>query len=511
MKVALINPNIVSQKVDLSGSGIPYMPIGLAYLASYLRSQGHEVQVIDAFGEAPERVQNRGSYYIQGLTPKEVIERILSNTDIIGFYAHLTVTHSMLLEIIKLAKKYFPSLPFIVLENINKVNAYSLRHVYEDFFKADVDYVVLGYLERRTQRLIEAINTGVSDITIDGIIVRNNSSKVIPPEDFNKDENLDDLPFPAWDLFPLQNYWRLGYAHGPLTSDKYLPLLTSRGCPYNCGFCILPEVSNRRWKARSAENIIKEIVFFQQKYGIEEFHIEDPNPTINKERIKKFCNLLIERDIHIKWKLAQGTKVESLDEEIIDLMAKAGCNYISVSPESGSQRVLRLMDKPVNHAHTMNMVKLMKQKGIYTQACFVLGYPGESHDDLNYTARLVRKLARIGIDEIALFIITPMPGSRIFHQRHRNFISLEQLTFTPKWRSDYKKLAVFRKMLYCQYIAIKFLFHPFRLMGYGWALLTGNFQTKVEMTLYRKLKVAFLAWKNIFRTEKIWKGIGRHG
>jgi len=250
---------------------------------------------------------------------------------------------------------------------------------------------------------------------------------------------------------------------------------------------------------------VEEIVYFQQKYGVNEFHIEDPNPTINKNRIKKLCNLLIQRDIDIKWKLAQGTKVESLDEEVIDLMARAGCNYISISPESGSRRVLELMDKPVDHKHAVEMVKIMRQKGIYTQACFVLGYPGETRSDLTDTARLVRRLAKIGIDEIALFIITPMPGSRIFRRHNGEFSSLEELTFTPKWRSDYNKLASFRKSLYLQYIIIKFFYHPLRVIGYGWALLTGHFKTKVEMTLYRKLKVAIWALSGNYKYRQTTK------
>ena len=100
MRITLINPNVVSQKDDLSGSGIPYMPIGLAYLASYLRALGHEIHVIDAFGEAPHQVRSTEGHYIQGLTPKQVVERIPSGTQVIGFYAHLTVA-SMLGELSK--------------------------------------------------------------------------------------------------------------------------------------------------------------------------------------------------------------------------------------------------------------------------------------------------------------------------------------------------------------------------------------------------------------------------
>jgi radical SAM superfamily enzyme YgiQ (UPF0313 family) len=139
------------------------------------------------------------------------------------------------------------------------------------------------------------------------------------------------------------------------------------------------------------------------------------------------------------------------------------------------------------------MFSQMKLKGIYTQACFVLGYPGETDIDLNETAGLVRTLAKKGVDEVALFIITPMPGSKIYEQFLEKFQKLNQLTFTPKWRDDYRKISRYRKKIYIQYIIIKLLYHPVRMMGYGWALLTGRFRTKVEMTVFRKLKVTWFA------------------
>ena len=240
-------------------------------------------------------------------------------------------------------------------------------------------------------------------------------------------------------------------------------------------------------------HVVSEIEYFQKKYGVNEFHFEDVNPTLNKKRMKEFCNLLIERTIRILWKLATGTKLESLDNEIADLMAKAGCNYVSMSPESGSREVLKLMGKPVNLNHALEMYASLRKNNIYTQACFVLGYPGEDYNDRKKTAKLVRKLAKIGVDEVALFIITPMPGSRIYKQFMDKFCTLNQLTFTPKWREDYKKIAAFRKNLYLQYVIIKFFCHPVRMLGYGWALMTKRFRTKVEMTIFRKMKVAWFA------------------
>jgi anaerobic magnesium-protoporphyrin IX monomethyl ester cyclase len=489
MHITLINPNIVSQKDDFSGSGIPYLPIGLASLAACLREQGHVVHVIDAFGLAPDRIRSTRTHVIQGIAADEAVARIPAETEVIGFFAHLTVTHHALLNIIRTAKARFPALPLLVLENVNIVNSYSLRQVHPDFFALGVDHVVLGYLERRTGRLLDAIRAGNAAPELDGVISRARGDQFSPPDDAGQNADLDSLPFPAWDLFPLENYWALGYAHAPLTTRRYLALLTSRGCPFNCGFCIAPEVSGRRWQARSAENVADEIQAMMRRFGVKEFHIEDVNPTLDRGRMLRLSKILIERKLGVIWKLAQGTKLESLDEETIAAMANAGCRYVSFSPESGSPRVLGLMGKPVDLTHALQVARWLKRQAMYSQTCFVVGYPGETAADRKLTARLVRRLARIGVDEVALFIITPMPGSRIFRPMGNAERSFEDLTFTPKWRRDYRRLAAYRKAVYLEYFLLKLLFHPWRTLGYAWSLVTGRFETKVEMTIYRKLKV----------------------
>lgn len=490
MKIALVNPNIVSQKDDFSGSGIPYMPSELAYLAAYLKAEGHTVNVVDAFGEAPTLVRKAQNQFIQGLSSDAVVERIPAGIEAVGLYAHLTVSHSVSLEIIRKLRARFCSLPIMVLENTSKVNGYSLRRVYQDFFAAGADFTVLGFLEKRTAALLKVLleKNRVFPV-LNGVIRRDRPDDFCPPVDDNAD--LDELPFPQWDLFPIENYWKIGYAHAPLTGKKYLPLITSRGCPFNCGFCVAPEINGRKWKARSAENVVDEISYFKHRFGVSEFHIEDLNPTLDKQRMIGISRLLIERKLDIKWKIAQGTKLETLDEEVIGWMARAGCNYISISPESGSDEILRLMDKPVNVEYARKIVRSMAGRGIYSQACFVIGYPGEAKAHLDKTTALAKKLAFDGIDEIALFIITPMPGAKIYAQFSGRMLKLDQLTFSPNWREDYAFLSRYRFFVYLQYIGVKICRHPFRALGYLWSLATGRYRTKVEMTIARKVKVFF--------------------
>ena len=281
MKLTLINPNIITQKGDFFGSGIPFLPITLAYIASFLRENNHQLQVIDAFGENPKKITETKEQFIQGLDTQEIINKIEKDTQIIIIYASLVITHNANLQLITQIRKQF-NIPIIVLENIHSVVGYSLIKVQQDFFNVGADFLVLGDSEHKCLEIIKSITTKQEPQT-DGIIFKYNNKIVTKPiKKYPKD--LDVLPFPAWDLFPIKNYWDLAYSHAPM-KNNYLPLLTSRGCPNNCEFCITPFMLGRIWRPRSPKNVIDEMEYYIHKFNVNEFHIEDFNPTVNKERI----------------------------------------------------------------------------------------------------------------------------------------------------------------------------------------------------------------------------------
>jgi radical SAM superfamily enzyme YgiQ (UPF0313 family) len=505
MKVILINPNIVSQIIDVSGTGIPYMPIALAYVASFLKEQQHDITLIDAFGEAPTRVNRIGDKLFQGLDALESVKRIPQNADIIFVFGHLSVTFLAQKLLVQEIKRRFPVTPVGILENINNVNAYALRAVKKAYYQWGLDYLILGCLEHRTHRLITALkdHQGSRDAftAVPGLFFRGENDFI---ENSGLDEDcaldLDALPFPAWNLLPLQNYWSIKYAHAPFTTDKYLPLLSSRGCPFKCRFCVSSGMeANRRWNPRTPKNLVDEIAFFNGQLGVSEFHFEDLNPGVDRKRLAAFCDELIARGLHVQWKFAQGTKLEALDEPLIQKMAAAGCTYVSISPESGSQRLLKLVNKPVDNEHALRVVAWLKKYGIKSQGCFVIGLPEETDDDREQSLRLLLALARAGLDDPAFFIITLMPGSELGSLLNDALPSPDACTFTPVWRPDYKKLSRFRKKVYIYYLWIKLLYHPGAFIRYFTNFITRRFETKVEMTLYRKAYVFVAFVKKLYR------------
>lgn len=493
MNVVLVNPNLVLQKDDMFTTGIVYMPVSLAYFAAVLRDQGNAPQVIDAFGERPDQWWSENNLIFRGLTPAEVIGKINPDARLVILYAIHVTYHASLLHILRAIKREKNAPLVAVMENTQAVTAYSLRHVQEEFYDAGADYVLTGEPEVRGMELIDALTRKDPAVVaqIDGVGFRKGGTvHYTPPA--RKIENLDVLPFPAWDLFPLDHYWKLHYAHGPLSSPKYLPLLTSRGCPYPCKFCVIPETNDQKWRSKSAARVVDEIQFLSERFHVKEFHIEDVDPTIDDRRIQEMCRGLIDKKIDVRWKLCSGTKVESIrSTETVELMARAGCTYISISPESGSPKVMKLINKPFNIPHAKTMIQKMSQVGIYSQACFVLGFPGEEDADRALTRQLLVDLTRLGLDEVAIFIITPVPGSAIYGEL-TGYDGYSELTFSPTWRVDYKHLNRFRLRLYVLFLMNKLLYHPFKLSIQPLRFLFRRFQTKMEMVPYRALQTFFM-------------------
>ena len=487
-EIALINPPLMFQKGDLFSSGIPYFPIVLAYTAANLRKHGFQVQAIDCFGEMPwKKTPFKTKFYFQGINPADAVAKIPDSTSVVGVYASLVTEHSMVLQFIRLLKEKGKTV--VVLENTQQVFGYSLEKTYPSLLEAGADFVLLGEPEERFVQLLKDLSEGVEP-SFDGVAFKNGAGETIVNKKLTVIQDLDSLPFPAFELFPIKNYWDLRYSHGPY-SGKYLPILTSRGCPYNCAFCVVPATNNLKWRPRSPKSVVDEMQYWKEKWGITDFHWEDLDSTIKRDRIQEICKLIVERKLGVTWKIVSGTKVETLDDLTLEWMKKGGCVYVSVSPESGSVELMKKMSKPLNHAHCLNMIRKMNALGIKSQACFVLGFPGETDADRKLTEEYLLKLVDAGLDETAIFIITPVPGSRVYEQDPPS-VPQEELTFSPEWRADYKMLNKLRAKLYVEFFAAKALKNPGKVLKNAFNLMRGSFDLKIEMTPWRIVKTHFL-------------------
>jgi len=497
--IYLINPHLIFAKNDLFTTGVVYLPVGLAYLASKLKQESIPFDLIDCFGEKPNQFRSVNNFVFRGLENSEIISKIEDNNPLIfAIYAINLAAHNSLEELVILLRKNYPSSKIIVFENSQAVTAYSLKKIQKEILSIGADFIATGDVEEGPFQLIKELYIGNEPMKreIPGVGYQYLGEHIYNNQ-LIKVDALDANPFPLWEIFPLENYWSLKYSHGPFETKKYLPLLTSRGCPYPCNFCVIPSTNDKKWRSRSAENVVQEMVYFYEKLGVTEFHIEDVDPTINENRTKEFCEKLLATGISFKWKICAGTKVETIRKEnTLELMAKAGCNYISISPETGSEELLKKINKPFNLNHCIKLVQKMKEVGIYSQACFVLGFPGETKADREKTFSLVKQLTKIGLDEIAQFIVTPVPGSAIYDQ-FSGYNSFSDLNFSPLWRKDYDELNKFRVKLYRSFLIWKLIYNPLSLIKQPFYFLTRRFKTKMEMTPYRVLRTYYLSYRKV--------------
>jgi anaerobic magnesium-protoporphyrin IX monomethyl ester cyclase len=491
ISAVLINPNVLVQRRDPFTTGIVYMPIGLAYVAACIRASGRAVQVIDAFAQKPRQIRKSDQFLTLGLTTAEVMDQVPRDAGVIFVYANQLINHASVADIIAAAKQRFPQVPVVVLENTQAVTAYALRPVAQQLFAAGADYLLSGEAEERAVRLIAALEQGAGGDVLAEIDGLSSPGLDNPVKAYNWE--LDQLPFPAWDLFPLEGYWSLRFAHGPQSAKKYLPMLTSRGCPFPCRFCVVPATNARTWRFRSGGSVADEMAYMKERFGVTEFHWEDLNPTVNDRRMHALCQEIIRRDLGVTWKIVAGTKVESMrTEETVELMARAGCRYISISPESGSKRVRTSIEKPFSIDHAIKLIHKMNVFGIRSQACFVLGFPGEEEEDRKLTRDMIKTLARNGIDEIAIFIIAPVPGAEIFSE-FKGYGSLSELTFTPTWREDYAALNKLRVRLYLNFLGWKLRYYPLKILRQIGNFAMRRFETKMEMVPYKAMVYTLMA------------------
>ena len=484
MRTVLINPPLVLQRGDFLGSGIPYMPHGLAYLAAALKRHGFGVLVVDLFGEDPFSGTRMGAAVLQGKGVSAALKGECRDADAVFIYARSVMEFDALVEIIRFLRRDGVKASIIVFENAQAVIGGALSLASRELFDAGCEYLIVGDPEEAAVELLGSIREKRGIGPIRGVIARDAKTGA-ESEQRGAIADLDTLQYPAWEEFPLENYWRLSYAHGPM-SGRYLALLTSRGCPYRCAFCAVPQTNRGVWRARSPENVVGEMAEFQVRFGVSEFHWEDLNPTVDRMRVAGICEGMIRRGLEVTWKLVSGTKIETLDEGTIRLMARAGCRYISFSPESGSPRVLKAMEKTFDFAHGLAMTRVMRTIGIRSQACFVIGFPRETAEDREDSAVYARELVSAGVDELAFFIMTPIPGAPAYGTLQW-YDSLSQLSFSPAWRKDFKTLSRWRRAHYLRFLFVKTIRSPHRVLRQCANFLRRRFETKMEMTPYRAI------------------------
>lgn len=484
--IAVINPPQVFSRTMTAAGVVP--PIGCAYLAAVLRAHGHRVELIDAVVEGADQTRPGGDgTLVRGLSFEAISKRLEGERPrLIGISNLFSFAFPVVRRLARHLKQRFPEVPIVLGgAHPSAVPAEVLR-------EPSIDVVVISEGERSILALLERLENGRGLFDVDGVAFRAGSRIVVNPKrDYLSEDELDRLPFPAFDLLPLEAYHRLRESHG-ITSGRWLPLISSRGCPYDCTFCT-PQLWGRRYRARSAANVLAEMRHFHETLGIREFHFEDENLTLRKRRMLDLCAGIPLIDPQIRWQAPNGIRASVTDAETLQAMYDSGCRHLTVAPESGSRRVLEeIIHKEQDLEAVSRVVEEAHRIGMRTLAYFILGLPGEKPAEVRKTISYGLELGRRGLDEVVYTNYLPLPGSHLFEQLTRGarapgidyFDSVEigDLGRSTSWNDDLssRALARYRLLGYASFHLEKALLRPSSVARSLWNIARGRQELKSE-------------------------------
>lgn len=370
------------------GEQVNMFPIGLATIAAVLRKHSFPITFLD-----PEN---------QEMSSAEVVEKIKREKPTVVGVSCVSANYNLALEYLKAAKEVGS---YTVLGG-NHASSGDPKTLLEQ--APYVDFLLFGEADYTVLELCEFLEQKREDYkNILGLAYRKGGS-VFVNDRRPFIENIDDIPQPVWDLVNMNKYtvskfiWR---------GKGAVPLMTSRGCPTFCIFCATSQVNGRKFRAQSAERIVADIEHLIKTYNTRYIVLLDDIFTINKERVRKFSQLMIEKKIKIKWFCL--ARVNTVDKELLKLMRKAGCNWIEYGVESGDEEVLKNVKKGITVQQAKEAFKAAREVGIRVLGTFMFGNPGETRETMEKTIKLAIELN----PDIAQFsIVAPLPGTELWEK-----------------------------------------------------------------------------------------------
>lgn len=411
MKICLINPYIDIAPEYYSEHMTILPPLGLGYLAAVLIEDGHQVEIIDCISACPLPVDRTPAGLVRmGQGNEEVLRRVReSRPEVIGISCSYTAHAPQSYEIARLVKDgYSREVPVIA------GGAHSSNSPSEVLAEAGIDYVVKGEGERTLSEFCAALAAGSPVEDIPGLLYMGEDGQVAGNQERQRITDLDSLPFPRRDLFPLSHYSERQLADPKDINNRRIPkttVLTSRGCPGNCVFCASRCMWGRKWIARSPENIIEEIEHLVRDFGIREIDFLDDNISVSEERLTRICELIMERGIDIKWTTPNGIAIWTLNHDLLRLMKKSGCYRLVFGLETGDPDTRDFVRKKYRVEHVRDIIGYANKLGMWTVATFIIGFPYENEANIRNTMEFASSL---GLDIAMFYSVTPYPSTDLY-------------------------------------------------------------------------------------------------
>lgn len=395
MKIILVRPNYNSHIIT--------PPLGLGYLSSFLKRNGIDAVIIDGLRE---KIGNN-----------EVMSRILlEKPDAVG----ITCLTAFYNETINLAKMVKDAGIRCIIGGVHPT--FLPQRTLSD---SGADYVICGEGEKALTELLKNnfVNSGIK-----GVYTRDDFKENTPLIKAERIENLDELPFPDWEQINPNSYPKA--PHGAVVKNFPIGIImTTRGCPYECAFCASPKFYDRKIRFRSPQNVVAEIKYLVDSFGVKEIHFEDDNLTLERNHIEKICHLIIENNIKISWACPNGIRADRVDRDLIKLMKKTGCYCFAYGIESANPEILLNIKKRETLETIKNAIEVADREGILCQGFFIFGLPGETKETMANSIKFARnsKLSRA-----QFLILDVLPGSELWDTLGGKFL--------PNWgKSSYRE------------------------------------------------------------------------
>ncbi len=361
-------------------------PMGAMYLSAYLRQEMEDVEphIVDMI--------------VQGMSYDEFAAQFKETAPDVLCISGVTLASKGIHRTAEIAKQIRPET--LVIAGGAHASAYPSKVMADDH----IDYAVLGEGELTLVDLLRAHRNGSGVEDVDGLAYRCNGELKIQPR-CRYVENLDDLPFPAWDLIPVYEYMkhprfsRTGVSH-------YMTLFTSRACPFQCIYC--HNLFGKKFRMRSPESILDEIHYLYDHYGIREFEIVDDCFNCHLNRARRILEMIIQSGLDIRMAFPNGLRADRLDEDLIVKLRKAGAVFLGFAVETASPRLQRIIKKNLNLDKVKRSISLARRERIITQGFFMLGFPSETREELQATVDFA---VNSDLHAMHLFVVTPFEGT----------------------------------------------------------------------------------------------------
>ena len=409
MKVLLINP----PQTFYPGSEQPAgnLPLGLMYLAALLQKANFKVEILDAF-MVDSVFQRNGVETTVGMPLTKIRHELIERKpDVVGISGPFTCQIDNAVKISNLVKEVNPNI--LTVTGGPHVTLASEAFLQE---AKDVDIVVIGEGEYTMLEIAQTFEDSKQMDRILGIAYRQSGKiRLNPPRPLIK--NLDQLPYPAYNLVDMERYLsskKIGYRS---FKDRAISMITSRGCPFNCCFCAVHLHMGRDFRAHSAKYVVDHIQFVVKKFNVRNVFFEDDNLTLDIERFENICNDIISRNINIGWETPNGVRADCLNRELLNKMKQSGCKSVFIGVESGDQQILNnVICKSLNLNRVVEFAKDAKEIGLKTGAFYIIGFPGETKENMQKTVDFALRLKREYDVGMHLFIATPSFGTRLYEE-----------------------------------------------------------------------------------------------